>query len=88
MKEDLFYINIFKDAYLAVNVAKNLDDIDKDKIFLAGSSQGAGISIVTAALQENIKKVYLLYPFLIDFRKISKHKTNGRLFHSRRSNLC
>lgn len=69
-KEDLFYINIYKDAYLAVNVAKNLDDIDTDKIFLAGSSQGAGISIVTAALQENIKKVYLLYPFLTDFRKV------------------
>ncbi len=69
-KEDLFYINIFKDAYLSVNVAKNLKDIDKDKIFLAGSSQGAGISIVTAALQENIKKAYLLYPFLTDYRKV------------------
>ena len=69
-KEDLFYINIFKDAYLAVNVAKNLDNIDKDKIFLAGSSQGAGISIVTAALQKYIKKAYLLYPFLTDYRKV------------------
>lgn len=88
MKEDLFYINIFKEAYLAVNVAINLEDIDNDKTFLAGSSQGAGISIVTAALQENIKKVYLLYPFLTDFRIISKHKTNGRLLHRRRSNLC
>lgn len=69
-KEDLFYINIYKDAYLAVNVARNLDDIDKDNIFIAGSSQGGGISIVTAALQKNIKKMYLLYPFLTDYRKV------------------
>lgn len=69
-KEDLFYINIYKDAYLAVNVEKNLDNIDKDNIFIAGSSQGGGISIVTSALQENIKKTYLLYPFLTDYRKV------------------
>lgn len=69
-KEDLFYINIFKDAYLSVNVGKNLENIDKDKIYLAGSSQGGGISIVTAALHEDVKKVYLLYPFLTDYRKV------------------
>ncbi|MDD7044709.1 MAG: acetylxylan esterase [Peptoniphilaceae bacterium] len=70
-KEDLFYINIFKDAYLTVNLAKSLEGVDVDKIYLAGSSQGGGITIVTGALQrEVVKKAYILYPFLTDYRKV------------------
>lgn len=68
--EDHIYVKIFLDTYLVYEVAKELEDIDEDRIYASGSSQGAALAIVCASLHKEIKKIALLYPFLSDYKKV------------------
>ena len=61
-----------KDLEAVIEMIQGLDFVDKDNIFLLGSSQGGAVSAITAAAnQEKIRGMILLYPafVLVDLAK-------------------
>lgn len=68
---NLYYRNVFLDTVQLVNVAKSLPNVDIDKIYTYGGSQGGALSIACAALNsKDIKKCFALYPFLSDYKRV------------------
>ncbi|MEG0276816.1 MAG: alpha/beta fold hydrolase [Coprobacillus sp.] len=69
--KDMYYVKLYQNMRILMNIVKQLDGIDKDKIFVNGASQGGGLATVCAALHPiDIKKAVILYPFLSDFQKV------------------
>ena len=66
--DDLYYKKVFLDALSLVDIVKEFDYIDKNKIGAMGYSQGGGIALALAALNTDIRKVYAVYPFLSDYK--------------------
>lgn len=66
------YVKIYSDVYLMSRLAAQLPEIDETRIFANGASQGAALAAVCAALNPNIHKTALLYPFLSDFERVFK----------------
>lgn len=64
------YVKIYSDVYLMSRLVAQLPGIDKTRIYANGASQGAALAAVCAALNPNIKKTALLYPFLSDFERV------------------
>lgn len=69
--KDMYYVRLYQNIHILMNIVKQLDGIDTDKIYVNGASQGAGLATVCAALHpHDIKKAVLLYPFLSDFLQV------------------
>ncbi|WP_203568922.1 acetylxylan esterase [Aestuariimicrobium ganziense] len=49
-KDSYFYRRVFTDAFRLLEVAREIDEVDTDKIFVRGGSQGGGITIAVAGL--------------------------------------
>ncbi len=67
--DDLYYKKVFLDALSLVDIIKEFDYIDKNKIGAMGYSQGGGIALALAALNTDIRKVFAVYPFLSDYKR-------------------
>ncbi len=67
--EELFYRQVFLDIYHVVRIACHLPQVDKHQLSVYGASQGGALAIVCAALSPEIKQVFVLYPFLSDYRE-------------------
>ena len=52
-----------------MDIIKEFDYIDKNKIGAMGYSQGGGIALALAALNTDIRKVFAVYPFLSDYKR-------------------
>jgi cephalosporin-C deacetylase len=59
-----FYQGACCDIMRAVDFALTRDDLDHDRIALVGTSQGGGIALAVAALDERVKAVVAHVPFL------------------------
>lgn len=68
--ENLAYKKIFLDTVFLVEIAKTFSNVDVNKMYTFGYSQGGALSIACAALNPEIKKVFAIYPFLSDFRRV------------------
>lgn len=73
-KEKLFYKNVFIDTYLLSKIIEKFPYTDVEKISVYGESQGGALATVCAALNNNIKKSFIIYPFLSDYKKIMELK--------------
>lgn len=68
--EKLYYVETFMDTCLMVRLAMELEGIDKERIYVNGGSQGAGLGLVCTALNSSyIHRCAALYPFLADYRR-------------------
>ncbi|HEY8390020.1 MAG TPA: alpha/beta fold hydrolase [Clostridia bacterium] len=69
--EKLLYRYIFSDTAMLARIAQTLDDVDPDRIYAAGGSQGGALTLACAALAPNlIKKIAPVYPFLCDYKRV------------------
>lgn len=73
-RENLFYKNVFLDVYILSKIIENLEYTDKEKMYTLGASQGGALATVCAALNENIKRSFVIYPFLSDYKKVMELK--------------
>jgi cephalosporin-C deacetylase len=64
-----YYRRVFTDAVMAVECAADLPGVDSERIAVAGTSQGGGISLAVAALAPAVTAVMADTPFLSDFRR-------------------
>lgn len=67
--DDYYYRRVFVDAVRAVQAAASLDDIDTDRIAVAGTSQGGGIALAATALSDQVRAAVVNVPFLCDFSR-------------------
>lgn len=66
--ENLFYRAVFQDVYQLTQVVSQLSFVDSSQMISYGVSQGGALALVCAALCPTIKRVFVQYPFLSDYR--------------------
>lgn len=67
---NLFFTKVFCDTIYLVELAKSFSNVDINKMYSFGASQGGALSIACAALNKEIKKVFACYPFLSDYKRL------------------
>ena len=75
--EGAYYQGAYADVIRGVDYLITRPDVDRDRIAIAGTSQGGGIAIAVASLDTRLKAVVALLPFLCDMRRAAR--TEGAL---------
>lgn len=68
-KETYYYRYVYMDSYRAINYILTRNDVDENKIGVAGVSQGGGLSIAMAALHKKVSLSLPSVPFLCNFER-------------------
>lgn len=66
--DDLYLRRLATDAVLLVDAVRSLPGVDPARVLVAGGSQGGGLAIIVAALQEGLLGAMPDVPFLCDIR--------------------
>jgi cephalosporin-C deacetylase len=62
-----YYRRVFVDAWRAIEVIREHDDVDGASVAILGASQGGGIALAVAGLMASTAAVMVDVPFLCDF---------------------
>ncbi|MGX6592416.1 acetylxylan esterase [Cetobacterium ceti] len=68
--KDLYYRKTYLDGYRLSKILEELEYIDSKKICTLGLSQGGALAFAVGALNSNIHKIFSIYPFLSDFKRV------------------
>ncbi|CAH0215674.1 Cephalosporin-C deacetylase [Microbacterium sp. Bi121] len=68
-KDQYYYRRVFTDAVLAVDAVRSLPFVDAARVSVTGASQGGGISLAAAALNQDVFAAMPDVPFLCHFRR-------------------
>lgn len=68
--EKLYFRSVFLDAAQLAGIIIEHPDVDQDKVWTTGHSQGGGLSLACAALEPRISKVATHCPFLSDYKRV------------------
>jgi cephalosporin-C deacetylase len=66
-ERDYYYRRVYIDAVRAVDLVRQDERVDKERIAVAGASQGGGIALSVSALVAEVAAVMVDVPFLCDF---------------------
>ncbi|MDA1127546.1 MAG: acetylxylan esterase [Chloroflexi bacterium] len=66
-KENYGYRGVISDCVRGVDFLRSRPEIDPERIYACGSSQGGGLTLITSALRPEIKAGVAGYPFLCCF---------------------
>jgi cephalosporin-C deacetylase len=72
-----YYRRLIADTVRAVESVQLIDQVDSARVIIAGSSQGGGLAIASAALAPNVFAVMADVPFLSHFRRAVGLATEG-----------
>jgi cephalosporin-C deacetylase len=64
-----YYRRLITDAVLAVDAARDHPDVDPGRIVVAGTSQGGGLALAVAGLDDRVGAVVADVPFLCNWRR-------------------
>ncbi|MNO17889.1 Cephalosporin-C deacetylase [compost metagenome] len=67
--DELLFRHIFLDAAQLAGIAMELPEVDPERVYAAGGSQGGGLTIACAALEPRVKKLAPIHPFLSDYKR-------------------
>ena len=67
-----YYRRLITDAIRAIDAARELPQIDAQRIAVTGKSQGGGLSLAAASLQPAVKLCMPDVPFLCHFRRATQ----------------
>jgi cephalosporin-C deacetylase len=67
-----YYRRVFTDGVRAIEAARSFPEIDKEKIVVAGGSQGGGIALAVSGLVDTIVATMADVPFLCNFRRAAE----------------
>lgn len=68
--KDMYYRKVYLDAYILSKIIEKFEHTDTSKIITVGKGQGAALALVVAALNKNVQKCSIEYPFLSDFKRV------------------
>ena len=66
-----YYRRVYTDAVLAIDALQGLPGVDATRVAVIGASQGGGIALAAASLNEDVVAVMADVPFLCDFPRAS-----------------
>ena len=67
LKENYYYRGIFLDCIRAIDYLESRDDVNMDKLAIWGGSQGGGLSLAIAALDQRVKLCVADIPYMCDY---------------------
>lgn len=69
--ENMYYVRLYQNVRILCRIVRQLEGIDLNHVFVNGASQGGGVGLACAALNNDlINRAAILYPFLSDYRMI------------------
>ncbi len=68
--ESMLYRQIFLDTAQLARIVMELPDVDPNRVAATGASQGGGLTLACAALENQIRLAAPVYPFLCDYRRV------------------
>lgn len=77
---DLLFTKIFLDTAQLVRIVEKFEEVDPERLYAIGGSQGGGLTLACAALSPQIKKAAPSYPFLCDYKRVYEMDMNERAY--------
>lgn len=68
-EDNLLFRHIFLDTAQLAGIAMGLPEVDPERVYAAGGSQGGALTIACAALEPRVRKLAPVYPFLSDYKR-------------------
>lgn len=68
--DQLYYRGVYLDAVRLARIVMALDEVDDERVFVVGESQGGALGLACAALEPRIAKAAVQCPFLCDFKRV------------------
>ncbi|MFD0715254.1 alpha/beta fold hydrolase [Paenibacillus sp. GCM10027626] len=68
--DHLLFRHIFLDTAQLAGIAIDMPEVDGERVYAYGGSQGGALTLACAALEPRIRKAAALYPFLSDYRRV------------------
>jgi cephalosporin-C deacetylase len=68
-KYEYYYRNVYMDSVRAIDFVCQREEIDTKRIGIYGDSQGGGVTIAVAALDNRLKFAMPIYPYLCHFKR-------------------
>lgn len=68
--KSLYFRQVFLDTAQLAGIVFDMNDVDHNKVYVGGGSQGGALTIACAALEPRIAKAAPVYPFLSDYYRI------------------
>ncbi|PWV95897.1 cephalosporin-C deacetylase [Paenibacillus cellulosilyticus] len=68
--DNLLFRHIFLDTAQLAQIALALPEVDPDRVYAMGGSQGGALTIACAALEPRVKKLAPVFPFLCDYKRV------------------
>lgn len=68
--DNLLFRHIFLDTAQLAGIAMNMPEVDENRVYATGGSQGGALTIACASLEPRIRKAAAVYPFLSDYRRV------------------
>jgi cephalosporin-C deacetylase len=69
-KDALYFKHVFLDTVLLARIALNMDEVDSNRLYACGASQGGALTLACASLEPRVSKLVPAYPFLCDYRRV------------------
>lgn len=68
--ENMLFRHIFLDTAQLAGIVMDMPEVDESRVGATGGSQGGGLSLVCAALEQRIKRLAPTFPFLCDYKRV------------------
>lgn len=68
--DNLLFRHIFLDTAQLAGIALELPEVDPERVYAAGGSQGGALTIACAALEPRVNKLAPVFPFLCDYKRV------------------
>lgn len=68
--DNLLFRQIFLDTAELAAVAMAMDEVDESRVAAVGGSQGGGLALACAALEQRVRAVVPQVPFLCDYQRV------------------
>lgn len=68
--DDLLFRHIFLDTAQLASIAMSMPEVDPDRVYAMGGSQGGALTLACAALEPRIRKLAPVFPFLCDYKRV------------------
>lgn len=78
--KDLLFRKIFLDTAQLVRIVEKFEEVDENRMFATGGSQGGALALACAALTPKIKKAAACYPFLCDYKRVWEMDMDERAY--------
>ncbi|MGL4976400.1 MAG: acetylxylan esterase [Cetobacterium sp.] len=79
-----YFWKVYLDVKRVLDIVFNNENIDKERVATLGYSQGGALALVGGALDNRVSKVFSVYPYLSDFKRVWEMDFGGFAYNELR----